>query len=325
MLCNFSPNDKLLNYLKFHIEQLINVIESTTISATPSPPPDRFTIIKSRLNTKNLTINELFAIEQELIQLYPDALLPSLYLETKDRYLRVLPNESQGKITTLDELLSTKDEQPVYRNCLITLYNSLQKYYFFINEREYFVHEMKTNFIKMLSILVIITILSNLYCQGAGGDLQLSLLIGMACAGYLGAVLSTIQRIQSMAEAPVDGTDREATLLKIYQGKRGIYLSIFLGTCAPFIIYLLLRFIPSQNGIVIFGINLFPDFTKYPSETLKNIGDLFKLSNLIQDQPADIAKILFISMISGFSERLVPDVLDRVSNELSDQYKKQAN
>ncbi|ORJ47675.1 hypothetical protein B2M27_24700 [Kluyvera intermedia] len=323
MIYRLSSESQLINYLKFHIEQLTNIIESTQSTPVSNNPPDRFSLIKARLNAKNLTINEIFSIEQELIQLYPDRLLPSLYMETKDRYIKALPNESQDKIKILDEDTSIKNEAEEQRNRLRTLYNHLQKYYFFINDREYFVHEMKTNFIIMLFFLAFITLLSSYYCLNYQGDLQLSLLVGMACAGYLGAIISTVNRIQSMAEAPIDGADREAILLKIYQGKRGIYLSILLGTFAPFIIYLLLRFIPADKGIVIFGISFLPVFKEPVILTQPNIGDLYLTPNLRDAK--DIAKILFISMLSGFSERLVPDVLDRISNELNNQFKNHDN
>lgn len=204
---------------------------------------------------------------------------------------------------------------------MTSLYGYLQKYYFFINEREHFIREMKTNFIAMLFILAILTLLASIWCFHYQDSLQLSLMFGMVCGGYLGAIISTVRRIQTMADAPIDGVDREAILLKIYQGKRGIYLSILLGACAPFVIYLLLRFVPADKGIVIFGISFLPVFSDPPIHIQPTISELY-LTPLLRDTK-DIAKILFISILSGFSERLIPDVLDRISTELNNQFKNQ--
>ncbi len=146
-------------------------------------------------------------------------------------------------------------------------------------------------------------------------------MFGMICGGYLGAIISTVRRIQTMVDAPIDGVDREAILLKIYQGKRGIYLSILLGACSPFVIYLLLRLVPADKGFVIFGISFIPVFSEPVIHIQPTVSELY-LNPILRDAK-DIAKILFISILSGFSERLIPDVLDRISTELNYQFKNQ--
>lgn len=321
MICSRPLNNQFINYLKFHVEQLANVIQSTRVVVYPPNPHDRFNTVKYDLKEEKLTINEIFSLEQELIQLYPDELVPSLYQETKDRYAKVLPNEAQDKIKQLEEPLPPNNQPTELRNRLTSLYSYLHKYYFFINERELFIREMKTNFILMLFILATLTLLASFWCIHYQDNLQLSLIFGMICGGYLGAIISTVRRIQTMADAPTDGADREAILLKIYQGKRGIYLSILLGACAPFVIYLLLRFVPADKGFVIFGISFLPVFIDPAIHTQPTISDLY-LTPTLRDTK-DIAKILFISILGGFSERLIPDVLDRISNELNNQFRNQ--
>lgn len=321
MIRGLSLNNQFINYLKFHTEQLVNVIESTRLIAYPPNPYDRFNIVKNCLNGDNLTINKIFSLEQELVRLYPDEFIPYLYQETKDRYIKVLPNEALDKIKQIETPLPPNNQPTELRNRTISLYGHLQKYYFFINERERFIREMKTNFIAMLFILAILTLLASIFCFYFQDIFQLSLMFGMICGGYLGAIISTVRRIQTMVDAPIDGVDREAILLKIYQGKRGIYLSILLGACSPFVIYLLLRLVPADKGFVIFGISFIPVFSEPVIHIQPTVSELY-LNPILRDAK-DIAKILFISILSGFSERLIPDVLDRISTELNYQFKNQ--
>lgn len=76
MIRGLSLNNQFINYLKFHTEQLVNVIESTRLIAYPPNPYDRFNIVKNCLNGDNLTINKIFSLEQELVRLYPDEFIP---------------------------------------------------------------------------------------------------------------------------------------------------------------------------------------------------------------------------------------------------------
>lgn len=322
MISKQSPNAHLISYLKFRITQLINTIEANNFSlaATNQPIPfkDQLNVLKTRADKNDLSLTDIFSIEQELVQIYPEDLLDKLYTTEKERYLKNLPTEGLKNIKNIEPELPNPLTPKDHRSRINTLFIWLQNYYHFINERESFIHSMKSNFMVMLFTLLSITLISGYYCLKYQGDLQISLIIGMACAGYLGAIISTVQRIQSMAEAPIDGIDREATLLKIYQGRRGIYLSILLGTIAPFIIFLLLRFIPADKGIVIFGVSFLPVFNDTVKVAQPSIGNLY-LSPILGGTK-DVAKILFISIISGFSERLIPDVLDRISNELNNKF-----
>ena len=219
MFSNTSPNTHLLNYLRFQTAQLFNTVES---QSDQQNHPERLNFIKAKLSTNDLSLLELFTLEQELIQLYPENLLTNLYMERKTRYMSSLPTEGKKKLDIL-EAQPTANTTEDQRTRLNTIFKWLQDYYYFINQREIFIHDMKSNFIIMLVALVFITLVSGYYCLKYQGNLQISLLIGMACGGYLGAIISTVQRIQTMAETPVDGADREAILLKIYQGRGHVF------------------------------------------------------------------------------------------------------
>lgn len=321
MFRSLSPNEQLLKYLKFQVIQIISQIESDQDSFLISKH-ERLTFIKHQLNSSNLSIMEIFPIEYELISLYPEHLINSLLLETKEKYIKALPGEALDRLKSLEENEHCENNKIHPKEIIKMIYNQLHAYYYFINERESFIHKMKSTFIALLFLLMFISIFFIFSCVNFEFTLKYSLFFGMACGGCLGAIISTVQRLQQMAETPVDRTDREATLLKIYQGKRGIYLSIILGTIAPFIIYFLMRFIPESNNISVLGISLLPDLSKQSCNDHLSASDISTLYPSYQAFCSqDYAKIIFISFLSGFSERLVPDVLDRISNGFDDKFK----
>lgn len=321
MLINTQPGNVLLNYLKFHILQLCHTISSQPSSSGNSAVQKRMSEIQQSLNSDELTLQDCSAIEQELLQLYPNALYPTLYLDARQKFSQILPVESVAKLKALETLHPVSNAQASHTNVRIhtaTLFRWIQDYYYFINSREIFIHQMKMRFIAMLFLLIAATVIAGVFCLNNTSPYHYSILIGMAFGGYLGAIISTVQRLQNVAESSADGIDREATLVKIYQGKTGIQLSILLGTLAPFIVFLLTRFVPNDKGIVIFGISLLPRFNEMLFTDETGVSALYLMPEFVDVK--DIAKILFISILSGFSERLVPDVLDRISHELNNQF-----
>ncbi|HCB1499283.1 hypothetical protein DET57_104162 [Klebsiella oxytoca] len=98
MIRGSSLKNQFVNYLKFHTEQLVNVIEPTRLVVYPPNPYDRFNTVKACLNREDLTINKIFTLDQALVQLYPDEFIPCIYQETKDKYIKVLPNEALDEI-----------------------------------------------------------------------------------------------------------------------------------------------------------------------------------------------------------------------------------
>ncbi|MGK3226650.1 hypothetical protein ACCW94_16330 [Enterobacter soli] len=309
------PSDALLADVYFRVMQLYEIVRPT--ATTPTALDD----IKKQLGSSSLDLLTLFAIERELITLCPDQMVGPLYQNAQNKLSRILPTESVTRLDTLDKSLPPPDNIVNQRIKLVTASGWLHEYYFFSSMREKFISKNKLNFIIIFTLLFFITLFSAIYCQLYITDregVQFSLVIGMACAGYLGATISIVRRFKEVADSPIDGIDREGMLMKLEEGQKGIYLSLLLGTISPFIIMLFLWIIPSGDNTVVLGINLLPHFNTPVIKPTATIADIYLYTQT--QNIADIARILIISILSGFSERLVPDVLDRLTSEVQKKY-----
>ncbi|MNB72659.1 hypothetical protein D3C81_108950 [compost metagenome] len=318
-LCT-TPSTVLLTYLHFRITQLYETVVPT-IPQSDSTKSELMKRLRAQLDISTFDISTLSSVERELITICPDILVSQLYQNTRDRFLSTLPVEAPHRLEKLEKSSPPENNISNQRTNMLIVCNWLHEYYFFICTREKFISDNKQLFIIMLLILVVITVASSVICQTLIHDrtgIQYSLLIGMACSGYLGATISVVRRFRTVAESPVDGIDREDKLLKLEQGQKGIYLSLLLGTLSPFIIMLVLRILPDGQNTTLLGINLLPHFKDVVISTTATIADVYLYTQLTD--ASDIARILIISIFCGFAERLIPDVLDRLTNEAEKKY-----
>ncbi len=127
-------------------------------------------------------------------------------------------------------------------------------------------------------------------------------------AGLLGAVTSTIRRIQPVADEPVSASDPLIKSMALDQGNVGVALSAGLGAVFAMVLYLMFaaglndaignaapQFVASVEGRTCCGFSLYEYFCA-----------------LLPKRSSDFAKMLVWGFAAGFAERLVPDMLDRL-------------
>ncbi|CAM3927952.1 hypothetical protein [Rahnella victoriana] len=332
----FLANNIIIDHFRFKIIQLIKTLE---VSDIPTDKKSKLEMIKNKVFFESPSLNDLCYAEKDLIEMCTEEQLDVLYREERCRYARILPEESKNNLRYLDEYVgrhagpgkfdrnnaSRLTKEKSKRSKLLCVCGWIHEYYYFLIEKERFIGKVKRDLCTLLIILICLSLLYYAFFSAAEKSANsfyqsVSLIMGMASAGYFGAVVSTVRRFQNMAIISADGIDRESFLLKLQQGMWGIYLSVILGATSPFVLFLFLNIISAGGHLNIMGVEFLPQFDKpVPPCALKSIcsegSGLFHSDRLAG--PLDVAKVIFFSVICGFSERLVPDVLDRMKTEVT--------
>lgn len=140
-----------------------------------------------------------------------------------------------------------------------------------------------------------------LFAARMGADTDILLLV--FCAGSVGAVINNYHRLAKLsAEDKVVIEALDGTVFTMQ-----IYVSVLIAGVLGFVIY----------GLFLSGLlqgDLFPKFKSADAE-FTSLFDL--LDTVTPKQNVDTAKAIVWAFIAGFSERLVPNVLDRLVNQAS--------
>lgn len=315
----------IIDEFRFKIGQLLQVVELDARENNGSTVQlNKVKNIKLHFQSHNETLEDLCYVEKELLIIAPDVCLRKYYTQITSRYREVLPKESSLYITHSDE---TKLRIPTLRVESFYISILLHKYYHFLENKERLLAQYKLLFIGLLLAMFVVSVVAFLFSvltQSSGMNTKMFLftnsamfVIAMICSGYFGAVISIVQRIQSISEKSVDGIDREDLLLKLANGKWGICLSIILGTLSPFVLLILIIIF---QGISIKGassdISFLPTLINFatPENYTGTVMSIFY--GLRFATIRDLAEFILLSIACGFSERFIPDVLDRVNKEL---------
>jgi hypothetical protein len=155
-------------------------------------------------------------------------------------------------------------------------------------------------------ILVLFTTGALLHSASTGKEI-LSTLVVVVIAGVLGSFVSALNRIYSSKDIFPNGKYRD--FLKGASGYLIAYSTIppLVGAISAAVLYVVFA------GQIISGA-LFPEFACAPKGNGCTEFVAF-LDNWSPKNPQDFAKAIVWGFMAGFSERLVPDILNKVSSD----------
>ncbi len=158
-----------------------------------------------------------------------------------------------------------------------------------------------------VAILVLVTtafLVGLIDKAGNGGTPFFTTLMMVIIAGLLGGAYSMLQRVQS----PITDGDPLTNLLALRTAKREILLPPILGALGALVLYCIF------DAELLKG-TLFPIMFHVPAPKDGSLPFTSYLSAAGPEAGIDHAKLLVWSFLAGFSERLLPDALDRLTKQ----------
>ncbi len=150
------------------------------------------------------------------------------------------------------------------------------------------------------------------FSEAIGITAPRSLLLGVAAlalAGGVGAVMSVARRLQGAIDTKVMARDPLFEIAALELGRNGIMLSCLIGSVFALLVFGV--FYGAVGGVL--GLNggfLFPQLS---GRMLGHEPGIARALGFMRD--GDLARMLIISFIAGFAERLVPDSIDRILSQ----------
>ena len=269
----------------------------------------------------NISLVCVFELEDLQIRLLPDervrnkawsvraSYLCLVSKELMQRYTETSPPDLKNKATPIDDIRADVED----------LISGLHWWYVSAFRKESSLRTLKFSLLLAALAGLVLCILATAVLAWQTGEIgaflrdmtPVEMIFYVLYAGFLGAVTSTIRRIQPVAEEPIAISDPLIKTIAIEQGHVGVYLSIALGAIFALVLYLAIG-----SGLELALGGSTPKFL--PSGATKPCPDCsiyVMFTSLLPATSADFAKLLVWSFVAGFSERLVPDMLDRFSTK----------
>jgi hypothetical protein len=195
--------------------------------------------------------------------------------------------------------------------------------YIFGAARDDKLRRLKTDLARVATGLIVIWIAVYFISRSRASstdDIGVWLVWAMMTAGMIGATVSIIRRIQNVAELPVGAVDQVLELGSLERGGVGVGVALVSGAIFPCVLYAL--FASGIAASLIGSGPLIPAFhcVRPGGCAASNFGYVSSfLSDMAPEKFSDAAVLLVWAFLSGFAERLVPDVLDRIIARAADK------
>jgi hypothetical protein len=271
---------------------------------------------------ETLSICELWTLEQLIIKKLPDKTLLRRTWIFREKFKSQLGediykkyNENLPKSLTDESVKdnSTATDYDMLREDIANIARQIQRLAYYKIKRNQSINGRKKFVIISMIILVIIGILpfSNLTLKfpsfyTSENETAIKFLLIIMYSGITGTAISLLQRIEKASNVAPHFTDSALEANDISLNMSNWYVMSLLASGAVFALMVYFIAIAGIFNIVDFLPKLEPGSnTKYV-----DFKQIFKHLVIMPDNPKDFAKLLIACFLSGFAERLIPDMLD---------------
>lgn len=273
------------------------------------------------------TLGQLFEIEVNLIALIPETALRERYWAIEDRFKRVVPTGVAAAF--IASLPKPPTNGPIAINVLraraSTLLKTIHANYTVNLAREQLIRRLMFILAGLATLLVSmsITAASNILPDAALLGLLLIIIVGMA-----GAMLSTIQRLQDATRRDAMVDDGIFELIGLRVGWVSIVMSICVGGVSALFIYALVsaglldavvpdlagrggsddaaKAVTGAGGKAASACAATRTCLPWADNTAQGLG--------LADR-GELFKLTVYAFISGFSERFLPDIINKIAKD----------
>jgi hypothetical protein len=286
-------------YLLIAIDQYRN-FPSLTLDPTAAAAAAKI-VDAAEATDGNLIWNDLFHFEQFLIRLAPPEQITAWAFDIRERCKNVIGADAYAARFKPIESDLKNGYTAALRVELLVLEETRHRAYVRFAGQERAREQFSTR-VQLWATIALVVLAAATGLGIIGGTYPTALMIVLA--GAIGALFSLLQRVQKVP-AEADGIKN---LVAIEAARRDMFIAPLSGMIGALVLYMLFA------GAFVTGA-LFPTIaTGADSKTGYRMIDF-----LVHTGPADAlaaAKLILWSFLAGFSERLVPDAIDRVAGKL---------
>jgi len=256
-------------------------------------------------------ILNLLHLERVIIHFLPEGEIRLRGLQITARYQAFIGAEYQSLFEKLNNLETNKgfgaEDVAVVRNELDFMLYSLARGYINTPLREtarqnIWIYAFWMGLLQYFVLFLLI----QFYDLFATIDIPISSLF-VPFLGSIGACFAIKQKVEAMPET----VDKYRNVLLLNSSLMGILFGLFRGAVAAVLLNMVLvsQFIQGE---------IFPEFQKSSDASPSGLNEAFGfLLHLDQYKASEIAKILIWSLVAGYSERLIPDTIKKLSDSQS--------